>query len=226
MLEKCNILLLEDELEFATSLVETLNLYFNHIFLASTIHEALEIVKQKNIDMIMSDIHLKKENGLDFIARVQGAQTQIPFIVISGFDDKAFLMKSIKLGVVDYLIKPFSLEEMESALQKAQKYIKDRKNTIYQLTSTIYFNMDKKILYENRQELSLTAKEFLFLKLVVQREGYVLSKTMIEEAVYGDEYMSAAALKNLLFRLRKKLGKDFIQTLPELGYKIHRYKVS
>ncbi|MDF1883297.1 winged helix-turn-helix transcriptional regulator [Sulfurimonas sp. SAG-AH-194-C21] len=112
-------------------------------------------------------------------------------------------------------------DDMESTLASIVSFIEERKNPVYQLTQEIYFDMDKKILYKNRQELLITAKEYLFLELVIKKKGYILSREMIEEAVYQYETMSAAALKNLLFRIRKKLGKDFIQTLPELGYKVH-----
>ena len=219
--QKLNILLLEDDIEFAYSLTQTLELYFNEVYLASNIKEANEIFDKQQIDIVMSDIHLEKENGLDFVTQLRTKDKNIPIIIISGFNDKEYLMRAIKIDVVDYLVKPFDLQELEDALKRCHKGVKKKVTSVHRLTKNIYFNVNKKLLYENAQELPLTAREYLFLKLAVEAKGYILSKEMIEESVYGQEIMSAAALKNLLFRIRKKLGKDFIQTLPELGYKIN-----
>ncbi len=220
ILKKSNILLLEDDIEFASSLRETLKFYFSDVYFASTIEEASTLLTSQQVDVIMSDIHLKKENGLDFISQLQKEDASIPIIIISGFDDKEFLMRSIKLGVVDYLLKPFDLEDLEKALQSASENLLPKEKTLYKVKDKVYFDKDKKIIRDHDREITLTAKEYLFLELLFSQENLLFTRDMIEEAVYKKESMSSAALKNLLFRIRKKLGKDFIITLPELGYKM------
>lgn len=219
-LKQYNILLLDDEIEFASSLVETLKLYANTIYFTTTIQEANKVLREKKVDIIMSDIHLKKENGLNFIAQLQEKNKNIPVIIISGFDDKEFLMRSIKLKVIDYILKPFDLEDIEKALQRSLEYLQPRRKNLYKIRDNVYFDAAKRTILEHKQEINLTAKESLFLKLLFERQEVLLTKEMIEEAVYPEETMSNAALKNLLFRIRKKLGKDFIITIPELGYKL------
>jgi len=220
-LKKYNILLLDDEIEFASSLIETLKLYLNSVHFAITIDEASKILDDKKVDIVMSDIHLKQENGLNFITQLQERDESIPVIMISGFDDKEFLMRSIKLGIVDYILKPFDLEDLEKALQRSLEYLQPNQKSMYKIRAEVYFNTNKKVIIDHEKEITLTAKEYLFLKLLFSEEGILFTRDMIEEEVYRDEIMSNAALKNLLFRIRKKLGKDFIITVPELGYKIN-----
>ena len=219
-LKKQNILLLDDEIEFASSLIETLKLYLNSVYFATTINEASKILDDKKVDIVMSDIHLKQENGLNFIAQLQERDESIPVIMISGFDDKEFLMRSIKLRVVDYILKPFNLEDLEKALQRSLQYLQPRQKSMYKIREEVYFDTDKKVIIDHKKEIPLTAKEYLFLKLLFSKKELLFTKCMIEETVYPKETMSSAALKNLLFRIRKKLGKDFIVTVPELGYKV------
>jgi len=219
--KKLNILLLEDDVSFASSLTQTLELYFKYVYFATNIKEANEICEEKKVDVVMSDIHLEKENGLDFISQIKNENKDIPIVIISGFNDKEYLMQAIKLGVIDYLVKPFDLEDIEKALKRCKENLKHEQSELYMLKENIYFDMQKRLLFENHEELTITSKEYLFLKLAIDKKGYILSKEMIEEVVYGLETMSPAALKNLLFRIRKKLGKEFIETLPELGYRVN-----
>ncbi len=218
-LKKYNILLLDDEVEFANSLLKTLQIYFNNAYFSTTIKEAWKTLDDEKVDLIMSDIHLKKENGLDFITQVQERYKSIPVIMISGFDNKDFLMRSIKLQVVDYILKPFNLEDLEKALQRSLEHLQPTQKSIYKIRDEVYFDTGKKVIFEYKKEIALTAKEYLFLKLLFSKDELLFTREMIEEAVYPEETMSNAALKNLLFRIRKKLGKDFIVTVPELGYK-------
>lgn len=221
ILENLNILLLEDDIEFATSFIETLELYFKTIYSATNIKDALETINTKKIDVAISDIHLEKENGLDFIETLKNDQNNIPIVILSGFKDEEFLFKAIKLGVIDYIVKPLDLEKLEEALSRCAESLDHVKSKIYKIKDNIYFDIDKKRLYEENIEIALTSREYLFLVLAIEHKGYILTKDMIEDAVYGLEIMSASALKNLLFRIRKKFGSTFITTIPELGYKIN-----
>lgn len=221
ILKQCNILLLEDDKEFASNLVQVLELYFQTVYFKTNISDALAIVQKEKIDVIISDIHLEKENGLDFIAVLRKEKNDIPIIIFSGFKDEKYLFKAIELGVIDYIVKPFDLKRLEEVLSRYAQTLSDKQDNTYQIKNNMYFDIDKKILYEDDKEVTLTAKEYLFLAFAIEKKSYILTREMIESAVYGQELMSIAALKNLLFRIRKKLGKEFITTLPELGYKIN-----
>ncbi|MDQ7066645.1 MAG: response regulator [Sulfurimonas sp.] len=85
ILEKCNVLLLEDDKEVASAFIETLELYFKTIYFRTNIKDALETIRTKKIDVIMSDIHLEKENGLDFITTLKSDENNTPIVILSGF---------------------------------------------------------------------------------------------------------------------------------------------
>jgi two-component system response regulator VanR len=220
-IKSVNILLIEDDKELALNLLETLELYCQKVYWASTTLKAKELLDTKEIHLIFSDIHLAKENGLDFLETLESLNIKIPLVIISGFDKKEYLLKAIKLNVVDYLVKPISLEVLESTLMKCDNIIQKASNLKYELKDGMIFDITKKILYKNNKELPLTAREFAFLKLCVEFPDHIITKEMIENYVFENETMGEAAYKNLIFRLRKKLGNDFIKTIPNMGYKIN-----
>lgn len=216
-----NILLIEDDHELALNLIETLELYCNGVFYANTTNAAKKLLQTKEIHIIFSDIHLHMENGLDFLQELQLQNLNIPIVIISGFDKKEYLFQAIHLNVVDYIVKPIHLDRLELALSKCEQVIKKIPNSHYKFNDDIIFDMAKKIVvHKNAKECELTAKEYAFLKICVDFPGHIITKEMIECYVFENETMGNAAFKNLIFRLRKKLGFNFIKTIPNLGYKI------
>lgn len=215
-----NILLIEDDKELALNLKETLELYCQKVFCANTTLEAKKILQTKDIHLIFSDIHLTKENGLDFLQELQTQNLELPIVIISGFDKKEYLFKAINLNVIDYLVKPITLKVLEKTLMKCDKVIQKVPNLKYQLQDGMIFDVTKKVLLKNDKELPLTAREYGFLKLCIEFPQHIITKDMIEYYLFENESVGEAAYKNLIFRLRKKLGNEVIKTIPNMGYKI------
>jgi two-component system response regulator HydG len=105
-----NILLLEDDLNHLELLTEVIK-FGNHIpYPANNIEKALKILKNQRINLIITDISLINETGLDFIAHLHKQNIKIPFIVVSGSTDMADRQKAENLKALSFLSKPVDPE--------------------------------------------------------------------------------------------------------------------
>ena len=118
------LLYVEDNLDARESTLSILEEFFNDISVATNGEEGLEIFKNSNIDLIITDINMPKINGLDMIAKIREIDKDISILVISAYHESGFFIESIKLGVEGYLLKPVDLEQFMIMIDKAiQKLI-------------------------------------------------------------------------------------------------------
>lgn len=215
-----NLLFLEDNPAFAKSTIDFFTLLFHTIHHAASIKEALTLFENHNVHLIISDIKVEDGNGLEFIRSIRARNREIPIIVLSAHKDEDFLFQAIPLGLTDYLLKPIAHDDLMASLKKANTLMNQLYCQIRHLKDDFYYDTDTRSLLHDKQEIPLTDKESRLIELLLKQPGTPTSKEMIEVAVYGEEGMSSAALKNLLLRLRKKAGEEIIQTIPGLGYRL------
>lgn len=112
-----NVLYLEDEVDLLKHTTAVLEDFTKNIFAVQTSKEALEVLKNNNIDVIISDILLKNETGTDFLRYIkEELGLHIPAILTTAHTDTEHLMDAIKLKVENYLVKPISIKELLNAL--------------------------------------------------------------------------------------------------------------
>lgn len=117
LLGSFTLLYIEDEADLLKHTTSVLEDFVKKIYPVQTIDEALEIVQNEKIDVIISDIHLKYSNGLDFLRTVKNnLELEIPSIVTTAFTDTEYLLDAIKLRVDNYIIKPVNIKELLNSL--------------------------------------------------------------------------------------------------------------
>lgn len=215
-----NLLFLEDNLSFAKNTIEFFSLLFHNIYHAPTIAESLRLFDEHPVHLIISDIKVRDGNGLEFIQAIRERDKDVPIIVLSAHKDEDFLFRAIPLGLSDYLLKPIAHDDLMHALKKAQVQMNELYKEIRHLRKNYYYNSAKHTIIKDDAEVQLTDKESRLIELFLKQPSVSITKPMIEQAVYGEEGMSDAALKNLLLRLRKKTDSEFIQTIPGVGYRM------
>jgi len=107
-----HILIVEDDSYHLELLAEIIKFGMHTPFSASNSDKALKILQQQKIDLIITDISLTNENGLDFIARLKSQNINIPFIVISGSTSTADRQKAEKMKAISFIKKPVDPEEV------------------------------------------------------------------------------------------------------------------
>ena len=214
-----SLLFLEDNSEFANNTIALLSVFVRVVHHARTVAEAEECLASKHVDLILSDIKLKNENGLDFIQGVRNTDREIPVIVLSGHKDEAFLFRSIPLKLTAYLLKPIKYEELIDALGSCSEAMDLHNSSRVELKNGWYFHVQKKTLEKEGETQSLNKKEAALMEMLSVNKERLMGKEMFQHYVWENEEMSDSALTNFLLRIRRRFGKDFIYTIPDLGYR-------
>ncbi|AFL69497.1 response regulator transcription factor [Sulfurospirillum barnesii] len=117
LLGSFSVLYIEDEADLRKHTTSILEDFVKIIYPVSSIDEALEVIKNERVDVIIADIHLRHSNGLDFLRKLkQELELEIPSIVTTAFSDTEYLLDAIKLRVDNYLIKPVNIKELLNSL--------------------------------------------------------------------------------------------------------------
>ena len=198
-------------------------LFSDNIFDAEDIVSAKKILLEKRIDIILSDINLPDKSGIDFIKEIRQIDKKIPIIILSAYTDKNFLLEATKLKLIDYLTKPIDFKSLHQALNKCVDEILDNSRYIISFKNNINYNvLHKKLLDTTKnEELSLTSKELTLLDFLIKNSNRIVSSEELKSYLWEDEYEATdSALKNLLNKLRKKIGKDSIINTSGVGYRL------
>ena len=116
ILQNFNVLYLEDDESLLKHTTDVLEDFVNNIYAVKTSKEALDILFHKKVDVIISDILLKDENGIDFLKHIKNKNINIPTILTTAHTDTNYLLEAIKLKVENYIIKPINLKELLNSL--------------------------------------------------------------------------------------------------------------
>ena len=116
ILQNFNVLYLEDDENLLKHTKSILEDFVNNIYTAKTSSEALDILLHKRIDVIICDILLKDENGIDFLKYIKSKNINTPAIVTTAHTDTQYLLDAIKLKVENYIVKPINIKELLNSL--------------------------------------------------------------------------------------------------------------
>lgn len=223
ILNNLNILYIEDEEIIKENIKKTLTLFCENIFDASNIEDAKIILQKYRIDIVITDINLPNENGIEFIKEFRKIDKKIPIIILSAYTDKNYLLEAIKLKLTDYLTKPIDFKSLQSALYKCVDEILENSRYVISFKNSIEFNVLHKKLFckNNNEEMLLTSKELMLLEYLVKHSNRIVSIDELKNYIWEDELESTdSALKNLLNKIRKKIGKDSILNISGIGYRL------
>lgn len=223
ILKNLNILYIEDEASIKENVKKTLELFCDNVYDEECIENAKKTLEKNRIDIIISDINLPDISGIDFIKQLRMIDKTIPVIILSAYTDKNYLLEATKLKLVDYLTKPIDFKSLHQALNKCVDEILDNSRYIISFKNNIQYNVLHKKLIDssNDKEIALTSKELTLLELLIKNSNRVLSTDELKTSIWEDEFEATdSALKNLLNKLRKKIGKESIINISSVGYRL------
>jgi len=121
-----DLLYVEDEektREIALKIFETL---FNKVYTATSGKEALEIFKNKSIDLVITDVNIPDMNGIEFSKKIREF-SDVPIIIVSALNESEYFLRGIEIGINSYILKPVSLEKIFNAIKSIEKTLKYKK---------------------------------------------------------------------------------------------------
>jgi two-component system, OmpR family, response regulator VanR len=213
------ILFVEDNAEFAANTTTLLTIFVQRVIHVSTLTEAHDALDSELIHIIITDIKLKNENGIDFIRDIRSCDTEIPIIIISGHKDEEFLFRSIPLNLTAYLLKPIKYEDLIDALERCSEKLSVANQRLKELKEGWVYESETKTLLKEGKTYSLNKKEALFMELLSINRDRLITKDMLQSSVWKEDEMSDSAITNFILRIRRRFGKNFIYTIPDLGYR-------
>lgn len=218
-LKKLSVLFAEDDDIVRGQVTETLRIFFGKIFVAKDGVEALEMFQLEKPDIILSDIKMPKMDGLQLIEKIREQNQTIPIIILTAYSDQKTLFKAANSSIDGYILKPL---ELNNFLETFDKVLRRKKSIrkFFTFCDGLIYNLLSDELYKNGEAINLGKKEKDLLRLFIDNYDRTLTKEEIVENIWGYEEITESALKNLLSRLRSKIGFDIILSIKGRGWKL------
>ncbi len=180
----------------------------------------LNMARDASYDVMILDMNLPKMSGAEVLRTLRDEpQTQsLPVIVLTAMDETALKVKTLDSGADDYMTKPFDFDELLARLRTLTRRNQGQASSVLRC-GEIELDPDAKVVRKNGEVQILTAKELKVLTLLLERKNKIVSKSQIETQLYGyNDEIESNTVEVTIYSLRKKLGKDFIQTVRGIGY--------
>lgn len=176
------------------------------------VNSALKGIKKRVYDLYIVDINLPGEDGLSLVKELRLKYPQTPIIIVSGYSDIETIMNAYEAGCDEYLKKPFDLRELEI---KVSKLMNDK---LLDLSETVKYDVAGRILLIDTKEVHLSLKESNLLHTFMTNINRPLTHAYLESLIWGEAEENGHALRNLVLRLRKRIGAGIIETVQGEGY--------
>lgn len=215
------ILLAEDDASQAESIKTWLEMDGYSVDWVERGDHAILAIEQHQYDCVLLDRGLPQATGDDILLKVRGQNLTTPVIFLTARDSISDRVGGLDLGANDYLVKPFSLEELSARIRLQLR--QQHRNTQVLSYANIQLDPQAKSVTQNGQAINLTAKEFQILHKLMLRPEHVVTREQLEESLYawGDE-IESNAIEVFIYQLRKKLGSHCIKTIRGLGYRMNQ----
>lgn len=213
-----NILVIEDNKIIANNIKKYLEIDWHNITIAENGLYWMEIVKNKQFDIVVLDLMLPWMDGITICNNLKHSQPDLPVIITSAkwqIEDKLELFDS---GADDYLVKPFDIKELVARIWVVLK--RTPKRELIEIWNII-LNRELKSIKKDWLEIKFTLKEFLILELLMLNNWITVSRTDIVQEIWWNEsiFEVDAKLDVYISNIRKKLWKEYIETIKWFGYK-------
>lgn len=212
-----HILIIEDEPDLLANLCGSLRDSDYKVDGALCGKEGLTKALNHNFDLIVLDMMLPNLDGLGVLEQLR-QQKNTPVILLTALSDIESKLNSFNLGADDYLTKPFHLKELKARISNILK--KTREPRAQHITiNTIKINTIKRQVWRENKAIALTHREYAITEYLALHRGKVVSRDAIHELFFDDNEDSLSNVLDVnISTIRKKLGKDLIQTKRGVGY--------
>ena len=170
--------------------------------------------------LVILDLGLPRKSGIDLLKELRRAGNKARVLVVTARDAVADRVAGLDAGADDYLVKPFSLEELAARIRALLRRDIAREDNVLR-NGDLALDTAARTVTKAGAQIDLSAREFALLAALLERPGNALSKAQLEEKLYGwGEEVESNTVEVHVHNLRKKLGADAIRTIRGVGYVI------
>lgn len=215
-----NVLLVEDDIDLAATVVQYLELEGILCDHASNGASGLHFMQNNRYDSLLLDINLPKMDGLTVCQKLRDNGDDTPILMLTARDQLDDKIRGFQAGTDDYLVKPFELEELVVRVQALAKRRSGQSRILK--CADLSMNLDSKTASRSDRQLRLSPIAWRLLEILLRASPNVLSRQSIEQSLWGDEPPDSNSLKVHMFNLRKTIDGDFeaalLHTIPGQGF--------
>lgn len=213
-----SVLYVEDDYGVQKSMVEFLELIFKDVYSASNGLEAYELYEQKKPDLVITDIKMPYMNGIELTKKIRLTDCETHIMMITAYSDVDFMLEVMDVSLLCYLVKPITEAKLLNALNK---FLQENERSRYKKLSAecSYDSIEHTIIVKGCV-CPLSKKETKLIEKFLSNRDAILTYEMIEETLWGDEYMSHNAMRVMIKNFRKKLPEGILKNVQGIGYKL------
>ncbi|KEO53138.1 response regulator transcription factor [Thioclava indica] len=185
-----------------------------------TLEDARAALAGTRYAALVLDLMLPDGSGLELLRELRAQRGDMPVLLLTARDDVGDRVAGLDAGADDYLGKPFDLDELAARLRALTRRADGRASARISHDGLVLDLSARSATFDD-QPLKLSRREFAVLQALAERPGRVLAKSDLEERLYGwDAEVESNAVEVHIHHLRAKLGREFIETLRGIGYRI------
>lgn len=221
------ILIVEDELPMRTALADCLSAEGYRVLLAEDGKVGLRLALEEKPDLVLLDIMMPRLDGMSVCAELRRTGQKLPILMVTARGQLQDKVKGLDVGADDYLIKPFSVEELLARIRALLRRFENRTQAVSVLKlGDNVIDLQRQTAIRKGRPLELTAKEFAILRLLAEREGEPVTREQFLDQVWSyTSFPTTRTVDNHIATLREKLGEnpakpDWILTVHGVGYRL------
>ena len=216
------ILIVEDEVKLAQFIELELQYEGYEVTTATDGFDGLSQARESTPDLLILDWMLPGISGLEICRRLRQTGSTVPVILLTAKDDISDRVEGLDAGADDYVVKPFSIEELFARVRAHLRRTQEEETDVLQF-GDLKLNTSTREVYRGDRAIELTAKEFELLRYLLNHPRQVLTRDQILERVWGYDFMGDSNIIEVYIRyLRLKLEDQgesrLIQTVRGVGY--------
>lgn len=216
-----HILIIEDQVKLAENMKKYLEAEQYAVSVAHDGKEGLEKAMTLGIDLLILDVNLPGLDGYSICTMLRQHGKNMPILMLTARAKQQEVIHGLDIGADDYLRKPFDLDELLARVRVLLRRRTETRQPILRL-GTISLDTNTQAVSKAGKPVTLSPKEFGLLEFLMRNAGVVQDRPTLLEHVWGnsDDLMLSQTVDVHIATLRKKIGKDIIQTVPGKGYMI------
>lgn len=216
------VLIAEDERDLNGILVKKLTKEGYGVDTCYDGEEATAYLAGAAYDAIVLDIMMPRRSGLEVLENLRAKGDLTPVLFLTARDAIEDRVKGLDSGANDYLVKPFSLEELMARIRAMTRKADNNPTNVYTLAG-LMVDCKARTVQRDGEQIQLSSREFAILEYLIRNQGMVLSREQIETNVWNFDYAGGSNVVDVYIRnLRRKMDDDFkpklIHTIRGSGY--------
>ena len=184
---------------------------------------ALSTLAGQHYDLVLLDLGLPGKDGLEVLASIRAKQNPVPLLIITARDGLEDRLRGLDGGADDYVLKPFEMAEL---LARMRAVLRRKGGSAQTVLSNGVVSLDpatREAVVKSGAPTQLSNREFSLLQALLVRPGAILSRSDLEDRIYGwGEEVESNAVEFLIHALRRKLGGDVIKNVRGVGWMVSK----